>query len=213
MKIFIDFDDVLFNTKKFKEDIIKIFGENGVSEKIFQKYYKGFPATSKKGELRKYNPREQIKKIKSLGIKTDKIEKDFSKLLKNAKKYIFKDGIRFLKKFEKEEMYVVSYGDKKFQEEKIKSSGIEKYFRKILIANTSKAVKIRMILRNKNIGQGEAIIFIDDRVKFLRDIKKSYPGMVTIHMKRKEGRFFEKKTIYCDFEAANFYGATKFICG
>lgn len=211
MKIFIDFDDVLFNTKDFKNDIVSIFKKNGVSEKIFKKYYKEFPAKKKKGEVRKYNPREQIKKIKALGIDTRGIEKDFSKLLKNVRKYIFNDGIRFLKKFKKEEMYVVSYGDKKFQKEKIENSGIVKYFRRVIIADSSKAVGIKKILRHKNIEQGEALIFLDDRVKFLKDIKKSYPGMVTIHMSRKEGRFFEKKTIYCDFEAENFDEATKII--
>lgn len=211
MKIFIDFDDVLFNTKDFKNDIRRIFEKNGVSEKIFSKYYKEFPTRKKKGEIRKYNPREQIRKIKKLGIKIGGIERDFSNLLKKSKKYIFNDGIKFLNKFKKEELYIVSYGDKKFQTEKIENSGIGNYFKKILIADTSKAVGIRKALRNKNIEPGEAIIFIDDRVKFLRDIKKSYPGMVTIHMKRKEGRFFDKKTRYCDFEAENFDEAIKIL--
>lgn len=211
MKIFIDFDDVLFNTKFFKDDIKIIFEKNGFSEEIFKKYYKEFPARRKKGEVRKYNLRERIKKIKALGIKTGGIEKDFSNLLKKSKKYVFEDGIKFLNKFRKEELYVVSYGDKKFQLEKIENSGVGKYFKKIIIADTSKAVGIRKALRNKNIEPGEAIIFLDDRVKFLKDIKKSYPGMVTIHMKRKEGRFFDKETKYCDFEAENFEEATKII--
>lgn len=213
MKIFIDFDDVLFNTKVFKDDIMDIFKRNGISEKIFSRYYKD--GSEKKGDekVRKYNPREQIKRIRMAGFETKKIEKEIIKLLKNTQKYLFSDGIYFLKKFKKEELYVVSFGDKKFQREKIKNSGIEKYFKKILIVDFSKAVGIKNILRNKSIKQGEALIFLDDRVKFLKDIKKSYPGMVTIHIKRREGRFSDKETKYCDFTAEDFDEVLKIIEG
>jgi FMN phosphatase YigB (HAD superfamily) len=210
MKIFIDFDDVLFNTKQFVEDIKKIFEKNGVSEAVFRKYYREQP---KKGDekVRKYNPYEQIKRIKDLGIETKGIERDFGKLLKNTSKYSFRDGIKFLKEFKNEDLYIVSFGNRKFQGEKINNSGIGKYIREILIIEASKAVGIKRILRRRNLEPGEALIFLDDRVKFLKDIKKSYPGMVTFLMKRKEGRYDDERTKYCDFEVENFNEASEII--
>ena len=124
-------------------------------------------------------------------------------MIKDTKKYLFRDGVAFLEELKNEELYVVSYGDKKFQDEKINNSGIGKYFKKILIIDVSKAVAIRKILKNKRI-EGEALIFIDDRTKFLKDIKQSYPGMVTFLFKRPEGRYSDSMTRHCDFEVKNF---------
>ena len=203
MKIFIDFDDALFNTKQLVVDIKSIFEKNGVSEEIFKKYYKD-PETEKNKGVVKYNPYKQIEKIKAQGFDTVKIEKELPKLLKDTSRYLFKDGIRFLEELKEEELYIVSYGDEQYQREKINNSGISGYFKKILIIDVSKAVAIRKILKNKSIKSGEALIFIDDREKFLKDIKKSYPGMVTFLLKRPEGRYDDKRTGYCDFEVKNF---------
>jgi FMN phosphatase YigB (HAD superfamily) len=210
MKIFIDFDDVLFDTRRFIFDIKKIFAESGVSEEIFEKYYKD-KTRKNDNKIGKYNPYKQIRKIKKLGFETKKIEIRMNELLKNTARYLFKDGINFLKKFKDEYLYIASFGDKHFQKERIINSGIGKYFKKIIVVDVSKAIGIKRILRGKNIEPGEAIIFIDDRVKFLEDIKKSYPGMVTFLMKRPEGRYGDEKTKYCDFEVANFDDVIKII--
>jgi FMN phosphatase YigB (HAD superfamily) len=204
MKIFIDFDDVLFNTNSFVEDIEKIFAGHGVSEKVFKKYYREPKSEKESKIIRKYNPYEQIKRIKASGIRIGALDKSLKSFLKDTRKYLFKDGKKFLNKLKKEDLYVVSYGDRKFQMEKIKNSGIAKYFKKIVIADVSKAVGIRKILKCRNIIPGEALIFIDDRAKFLEDIKKSYPGMATFLFKRKEGRYDDMRTKYCDFEVRDF---------
>ena len=211
MIIFFDFDDVLFNTKKFVGDIKKIFEKNGVSEEIFLKYYKEPETEKNKGIIRKYNPYKQIERIKALGLEIENIEKDFMKLVGNTKKYVFKEGIEFLNEVRDEELYIISFGDSRFQKEKIENSGISQYFKKISIVDFSKAVEIRKILRNKKIKEGEALIFIDDRVKFLEDIKKSYPGMATFLFKHPEGRYDDAKTSACDFEVKSFEEILKMI--
>ncbi|MFA5777186.1 MAG: HAD hydrolase-like protein [Parcubacteria group bacterium] len=204
MIIFIDFDDVLFNTKQFVADIRSIFEKNGVSEETFKKYYRYFEV--KKGEkiVRKYNPYKQIERIKAQGFETGKIEKEFAKLISDTSEYIFSDGIEFLDEVKNEDLYVVSFGDRKFQKEKINNSGIAKYFKKISVVDFSKAVEIKKILKNKKVKKGEGLIFIDDREKFLKDIKKSYPGMVTFLLKIPEGRYDDEITNYCDFEVRSF---------
>ena len=210
MKIFIDFDDVLFNTKLFYEGIKNVFFENGISEEMFEKYYKDPETEKKRGIIQKYNPYKQIEKIGKTGIGTKKLKRDFSDFIKNTSQYIFEDGIEFLKKVKNEDLYIISYGDKKFQNEKIINSGISKYFKRILIAETTKAAAIRKIL-NKKAKEGEALIFIDDRERFLSDIKESYPGMVTFLFSNSLGRYNDEKTGHCDFKVKNFNEILKII--
>ena len=210
MKIFIDFDDVLFNTKLFYEGIKNVFFENGISEEVFKKYYKDPETEKKRGIIQKYNPYKQIEKIGKTGINTKKLKRDFSDFIKNTSQYIFEDGIEFLKKVKNEDLYIISYGDKKFQNEKIINSGISKYFKRILIAETTKAAAIRKIL-NKKTKEGEALIFIDDRERFLRNIKESYPGMVTFLFNNSLGRYNDEKTGHCDFKVKNFNEVLKII--
>ena len=204
MKIFIDFDDVLFNTKQFIADVKGVFERNGVSEEIFKKYYKDLEIKKGEGTVRKYNPYKQIERIKAQGFETGKIEKEFPELIKDTRKYLFEGALPFLEEMKNEDLYIVSFGDKRVQEEKINNSGISGYFKKILIVDVSKAVAIRKILKDKSIKKGEALIFIDDREKFLKDIKKSYPGMVTFLMKNPQGRYDDERTKYCDFEVKSF---------
>jgi len=211
MKIFIDFDDVLFNTKLFYEGIKNVFFENGISEEIFKKYYKDPEIEKKRGIIQKYNPYKQIEKIGKIGIETKKLKRDFSNFIKNTSQYIFEDGIEFLEKMKNEDLYIISYGDRKFQNEKIINSGIAKYFKRISIAETTKAAAIRKILKDKKVKEGEALIFIDDRERFLRDIKESYPGMVTFLFSNSLGRYNDEKTGHCDFKVKNFNEILKII--
>ena len=53
MKIFIDFDDVLFNTKDFIRDIKIVFRRHGVSEDVFSETYKNANRFSLEGRKEK----------------------------------------------------------------------------------------------------------------------------------------------------------------
>ena len=81
MKIFIDFDDVIFNTGKFKEDFLnKVFIKNGATQNDFTKTYYHF--FKKNGQVDKYyDPKKQIEALgKKDYINGDKLEKDFNAL-------------------------------------------------------------------------------------------------------------------------------------
>ncbi|MFZ2193748.1 MAG: hypothetical protein WAV31_05890, partial [Candidatus Moraniibacteriota bacterium] len=65
MKLFIDFDDVLFNAKKFKTDLINIFIKNGVSKLEFENSYYSF--RKKDQALGKYyDLKKQISALKKI---------------------------------------------------------------------------------------------------------------------------------------------------
>ncbi|HOW60822.1 MAG TPA: hypothetical protein P5548_03555 [Candidatus Moranbacteria bacterium] len=211
MKVFIDFDDVLFNTKKFIEDIEVIFQKHGISKNIFYETYQSEDKISKTnyGNMFSYSPSLQFKKIKKkIKIDTKQLEKDFNVLVKNTKKYIFKDVDKFLNKMGKKDIFILSFGTNNFQKEKIKNSGIEKYFNKIIVV--AYAEKSRAI--GKIIGKSrESFYFIDDRVSFLEEVKNKYHFSKTFLIRRKEGRYGDKKNKYCDFSANNLRTVLKII--
>ena len=211
MKIFIDFDDVLFNTKNFIADIKEIFIKHGISESVFNETYKKSDKFSGKidGSMRTYDPAFQFKKIREK-IKTDtkQVENKFETFIKDTSGYIFKDAGGFLGKIKKKDVFILSFGTNKFQKEKIKNSGIKKYFNKIIIISHAK--KSEAI--GKIIGKSkEPFYFIDDRVKFLEEVKIKYPFAKTFLVKRKEGRYCDEKNKYCDFEAHNLKKVEKII--
>lgn len=212
MKIFIDFDDVLLNTKKFRSDYKNLFSVNGIPNNIFEKYYYDYPVKKRNGKLIKYDSGEHLKQIKNKEkIKTAKLHRDISKLIKEIERYVFSDARKFLETFNKGDLYLISYAKTKFQERKIKNSGLAKYFRKIIIIDKLKAAAIKKILKQKQAAMKEKMYFIDDRAEQINDVKKKIPAIMTILIKRKEGRYSNKKTKYCDYVVKNLIKAKKII--
>ena len=46
---------------------------------------------------------------------------------------------------------------------------------------------------------------------FVEDVKKRYPRVITFLVKRREGRYNDKKNRHCDFEVKNLKEAAKLI--
>lgn len=211
VKIFVDFDDVLLNTKKFREDYIKTFKANNVPLEVFNKYYYDYPVKKRNGRIIKYDSDEHLEIItEKEKIKTARLRSDIKKLIKKISKYIFPDVENFLRSFKKNSLYLVSYGDTRFQKNKIKNSGLKQYFEKIIIIDKLKASSIKKIIE-KNKFRKEKMFFIDDRVEQIGDVKRKIPEIITIFMKRKESRHHDKKTKYCDYVAKNLIEAKKII--
>jgi FMN phosphatase YigB (HAD superfamily) len=210
VKIILDFDDVLFNTKEFRSDLKNIFLKNGVPKKVFEKCYYGSTKITKR-KLEKYDVIKHIQAIeKEMGIKADNIKKEINGLIKNCQKYIFNDSIVFLNYFSKKNIFLISYTNTRFQNRKISRSGIKKFFRKAILTDGLKSEGIKKIKKDLK-PKKELIYFLDDRVEQIEDIKKNYPQVVTIFIKREEGRYKDKKNKYCDFAAKNLREAYAII--
>lgn len=206
LKIFLDFDDVLFNTRDFVVDYKKIFSKFGITEKLFQKYYYGYPV--KKGKkLLKYSPYEHLKRIKeNSGIDTKKLKKDIDNFAKDTAKYVFPDVVDFLKNFPKKELLLLSYGETKFQDMKIMNSGITGYFSKIIVGDKLKSEMIKNLIKDSDTNY-----LLEDRVEQITDVEKRFPFVKTILLKRPEGRYQDKKNKYCEVEAENLAEVLKII--
>lgn len=211
MFIFIDFDDVLFNTKAFKKDLINIFLKNGIGKKNFFASYYDYPIKNKRG-LKKYDPWRQIKILKEKKkINEEKLKDDLAKLLGNLKKFIFPDSRSFLKKFKKKELVLISYGDTEFQKIKIESSKVSPYFLKIVVGDEDKAELIKKFLIRQPAEKKENIFLLEDFPLHINAVKRKLPEVKIIRIKRKEGRYSKLPSLKTDFWAKDLKEAERII--
>jgi FMN phosphatase YigB (HAD superfamily) len=188
MKIIFDFDHTLFSAKQFYFALKKAFFKLGVKEKLFQETFE-----KSKGVGRDYKPEKQFKLIHKTRpeIKIEKLKKSFEKILKTAPKFLYNDVLGFLKKWSKEaDSILLSYGEEKFQKNKIKASKIGKYFKKIIITRDiekSKPFRKVPLFREKG-----GIIFVEDNPRALSKTKTSFPQIITVRINRGEGKYCQK---------------------
>jgi FMN phosphatase YigB (HAD superfamily) len=211
MKIFIDFDDVLFNAKKFKRDLICIFKKHGVDKSKFEDSYYTYP--KKNSNIgRFYYPGDQVKRLKKIyGLDTKNIEREIGRLMNNLEKYIFRDVDLFLENYRKSDLFLITFGHKNFQKDKIKGAKIGKYFRNIIISRGDKLGEILKIARKYNFKNNENILMIDDRPEYLERIEKGAKMIKTFHMRRPQGRYSHLGCKHADCEVENFKEIEKII--
>lgn len=210
MKIFIDFDDVLFNTKKFKEKLADIFASVGISKEEYEKtYFKPRDEHS----VKVHDIEEQIQRLKGVcSFDEEELRKLLDNLMQDTSSFIFDDVVPFANANKGDELAILSFGSKDFQKKKVASSGIQKYIAEIIVAGESKAETLADIFKNQSDILNEKILFIDDRTEQIQDVKKNFPGIITIFIKRPEGRYqYMEKDEYCDFEAHNLEEVQKIV--
>ncbi|HBI34362.1 MAG TPA: hypothetical protein DEA43_01580 [Candidatus Moranbacteria bacterium] len=210
MKVFIDFDDVIFNTKKFREDLEALFDSNGVSKEIFQKYY-----TDPKDQraIKTFNPWLQAERIsRVMDFDVNKLTEAINEFIFDISRYVFVDVLDFVNMLGSKNIYVVSYGDLEFQHKKINGSMVDKYLDNIIVTENLKSEIISKIIAEDDMEKNEKIFFLDDRIEQIRDVKEKFPNIVTILVKRPEGRYQEmQKEDCCDYEVHNLKEAEKII--
>lgn len=201
MKIFFDFDDVLFNTGKFKEDYFKIFKKYGVTKDIFDACYYD---PLEKGEIKSYNPTGHIKRIcEKVNMNKGAFEEDVALFLEDTSEYIFKDVLRVLSGFSPNQLAIVSFSKTQFQKAKIYNSGIFDFFGEIEVVDEMKGRIISEMVGNEGMCLGQKIFFVDDRIEQIEDVKKTHPSVITVLCSRKEGRYHDQKNKSCDYEVVD----------
>lgn len=184
-KIIFDFDQVLFLTRGLFECLRKEFIKRGVDEKLF---YESFEKSKDKVG---YSPDKQfeiiIRKNPKINIKI--LRGSFKKVMDKSELFLFPDVLPLLKNLKKEnELIILSYGDKKFQKEKIEKTKISEYFDKIIITQEiNKISELKKILE-----KDETAIFIEDNPNCIYEVKNRFPNLITIRINRKEGKYAEE---------------------
>lgn len=187
MKIIFDFDHTLFATGKSYGFLKNEFEKIGVNNELFSKTFE--KSKSKKDNY--YRPSVQIKLIKKAEpeIKISDIKKKFQEMFNNAPRCLYSDVLPFLKKWRAVyKLYLLSYGEKKFQKQKIEAAKIKKLFRRIII--TEDIEKIRPF--KKLFKNNEKIIFVEDNPNTLSSVKKKFKNVITVRINRGHGRYCQE---------------------
>ena len=177
MKIYIDFDGTMFDTSRFYKDFLKICNNYDISDEDV------------------YNIRNQSTSLFSLDNLANSIDQKYNlgeKFLNQVNdlyksKYLYDDVIDFLEKnYQKYDLYILTYGEKNYQQKKIDCCNIRHYFKDIII--TSDKGKENIDYQNS--------WFIDNNPKELEILSKAGASKI-IRIKRKGDTYF---SIPCNIE-------------
>lgn len=174
MKYIFDFDDVLFyNTAQLKPLIFSKLKEVGVPEDQARAYY--LEVREKEFSLWDFIQTLFLR----FGINAD-IESLYQEIMSSCSGFLNQEIIKVIQNKNKNDIYIVTNGEKKFNTDKLKYSGILEYFKSenIFIVPGSKNECIEKICEQ---FPGEDILFIEDKPKFLDNLDfQKYPNLKTI---------------------------------
>ena len=158
MKFYLDFDYTIFDTYEFRKELYKILESNGIDRKYLK-------LTLETENSKLINIRETFKE---LSVKTNTPINNFieplEKLYNECEKYIYPDVVNFLEYLREKncDIYILTWGQKEFQKEKVSASKIEKYLDGVIY---TEKLKYNLDIDYKN------SVFIDDSI---RDLKGLY---------------------------------------
>lgn len=203
MKIVLDFDDTIFNTYGLMREFLKVFQKEGFNEDQFWQIYK--QCKKKVGDFDKDLFVDLFYKLRVFD--KEKISKKINSIIAKSNVFVYSDFFDFVLNYKKEELILLSFGTTKFQEDKIKNSGISKYFNEVIITTKNKADDMEDIKKEYK----EKIIFIDDKAEAIDNVKKRFPDVVAMKMVRTQGGHTETESELTDYIIQDFYKSKDII--
>lgn len=176
MTIYIDFDGTLYNTNKLYKNFINVFKKYNIQEQQIKELMREIPYKTNKSFdiladniINKYNLDKEI-------------FKELDKLYDNN--YIYTDTISFLEKYYQQyNLILLTLGNISYQQKKINSTNIKKYFKDIIITDKDKS--------KLNIDYSKGI-FIDNNPKELERFYNS-KAIHLIRIKRNDDKYSKLK--------------------
>lgn len=195
MKIFVDFDDVIFNTKSFFEKLKMVYVPFGISSELFETTYEELKK-ERAGSWLGYSSSLHIEKLQEcLSVDVPALQKAIDSFLRDTSEFVFPDVKDFLQ-WAEENTYsvsVLSFGDLEFQTQKIHGTQLSAYFEKVIVTDKDKS----QALIAEKISE-EKVWFLDDRNHFLENVKAKIPSVQTVLVSRPEGRYADECGFGCD---------------
>lgn len=207
MKIFLDFDDVLFNTRDFRKDRDIFLQRHGIrDEYLDQAYVREFSDKKTGYSLEKHLGRVKHDFLRELDV--ENVLLDFYGEMKFLQKYVFSDVPKFIESLRggrNNKIIILSFGEDDFQRKKIEGSGLSSLVDEVIVTEKKKADMLKGIVGKKE----EKVFFLDDRVQYMKEMKEIFPFVKTILVSRPEGRYHDARDKWCDFEVQNLEEAKR----
>lgn len=179
MNFYLDFDYTIFDTYSFRNELYKILKANG-----FDRSY--LKLTMEEGRQKLINIREIFKELsKKYEIPLNNFIVPLDNLYSRCENFVFSDVEDFLKylKNNNHRIYILTWGNKEYQREKLKASKIEKYIDGAIF---TEKLKYNLELDYKN------SIFIDDSIRDLKGLYNKDAKQV-FRIKRENGKNSDKE--------------------
>lgn len=204
MKIVLDFDDTIFNTRGLIQCFFEVFNQAGFSS---EEFLNGFEMVRKKRrdfDLPTFV--ELLNEKKPFNKKV--IESRLDSIVDKSNVFVYPDFLEFAGKFDKNSLMILSFGTTPFQKTKIEKSDILPFFGEVIITDKDKDKEINFIL---NKYDNEKIFFVEDKATQIDMVKNKFPEVVVMKMERPEGRFVNIKSELADFIVKDFNEVEKII--
>lgn len=203
--IFIDFDDVLLNTRAFKKYYFAVFKKFGITPgRALECYAELF---RKNGRYDFYPYFSLIKKYNA-NLSARALSQELEKRQGSTKSYVFRDSEKFLGVLQDDDWRIelVSSGNYAMQRRKLRGSGLEHFFHKIHIVpkTLDKGKEMKKVLG----GRKRGFVFMDDVKVIVEDVKQLHPEAFVIQMIRYPDQEISKRA---DAVVKNFSEAKKLL--
>lgn len=169
---FIDLDDTIYDTRKLKEDIYKLFESSGISHEQFITSYRRAAELLTPGYFH-YTFEKQIEAVREMGFKvSENVLSDLNQLLDNA--YVVQDAggfIDFLKTI-CARVILLTAGTVDLQKRKVEAIGADKMFDEVVYIPGGKEKVL-----SPYIEQNKRVLFINDNLEENIMITNNYAGV------------------------------------
>lgn len=209
MTIFIDLDDVLFDTAAFTIELKNVFASCGIGEDLFHATYIKAREHDEGAQVYSYAHHLAILD-KEHDYDSTKINAAVEHLLEHTKAFVFDDveSVLVTLRDQGHKICLVSFGSSSIQNGKVCGSGLEKYFDEMIIGEINKGESIKTFLDG---GKGDDCVFLEDRTEHISSVKRVCPKITTMLVRRPEGRYHDEKTSLCDFTVGSMSEAGEII--
>ncbi len=177
---FVDLDDTLYNTYLLKEDIFNCFSNCGVTREDYRLSYNKAVHGPVVGYF-DYTFKKHADILREMDYQIpDTIFEDLNNLM--TKNYNDDEAENFILDLKKisNKVILLTAGKKDFQQQKINSTGLDKYFDRIVIIDGGKSQAIIDVA-----GQSNKILFVNDNLKENVKIKQDFPYVLVAAKKHK----------------------------
>jgi FMN phosphatase YigB (HAD superfamily) len=180
--IIFDLDKTLFNTPMLKEDFEKVFERNNLrGQEFFKTFYRAYDSNAK--EKGCYSIDKHLALLKDFKKEQkENIKKELILTMESrGSSYLYQDVLPILNflKQNKQEITLLTKGDKDFQNFKIRMTGLDKFFNEVKIVS-----KIEPKLINNIISGKKDCLFMSDSVDDLRKVQKAVNNITCVFIRR-----------------------------